>query len=92
MSVFLKYTSSCFPYHHYLVLKVSFISSEDIGSFIFLIGVDCVSDNGATRLLVDGVGTLNVRSDRYMNRSLDICLILLIFSSIFSKVAKREEV
>ena len=55
------------------------------------LAIMCV-DNGATRLLVDGVGTLNIRSDKYMNRSLYMCLIFPIFSCIFSKVATTEEV
>ena len=55
-----------------------------------ILAIMCV-DNGATRLLVDGVGTLNVRSDRYMNRSLYICLIFPIFSCAFL-VATTEEV
>ena len=54
------------------------------------LAIMCV-DNGATRL-VDGVGTLNIRADKYMNRSLYMCLIFPIFSCIFSKVAMTEEV
>ena len=60
------------------------LSSGDIGSFSFFTGVDCVSDDGAIRLLVDGVWTLDVRSGGYMNRSLHIFLNTSIFSSIFS--------
>ena len=42
------------------------------------LAIMCV-DYSATRLLVDRVGTLNVISDKYMNRLLYMCLIFPIF-------------
>ena len=59
------------------------LSSVDIGSFSLFTGVDCVSDDGATRLLVDGVGTLDVSSGGYMKRLLHIFLNISIFASNF---------
>ena len=59
------------------------LSSVDIGSFSFFTGVDYVSDDGATRLLLDGVGTLGVSSGGYMNRFSHIFLNSFIFSSNF---------
>ena len=68
-------------------MSQSFLNTYILG----FLAIMCV-DNGATRLLVDGVGPLNIRADKYMNRSIYMCIFFPIFSCNFSKVATTEEV
>ena len=64
-------------------MKAMSFETRILVRLVFLTWVDCVSDDGATRLLVDGVRTLDVISVGYMNRYLQICLNSSIFSSFF---------